>query len=76
MKYRLLLCPHVKRLISLLFFLQFLIGHGIAIGSASHAVGTAKAMELGEIEGAMSSLSIAVSGILTVVAAMVYANLL
>ncbi len=44
--------------------------------SASHAVGTAKAMELGEIEGAMSSLSIAVSGILTVVAAMVYANLL
>jgi len=33
-------------------------------------------MELGEIEGAMSSLSIAVSGILTVVAAMVYANLL
>ena len=53
-----------------------LIAKGIAIGSASHAVGTAKAMELGEIEGAMSSLSIAVSGILTVVAAMVYANLL
>ena len=52
------------------------IAKGIAIGSASHAVGTAKAMELGEIEGAMSSLSIAVSGILTVVAAMVYANLL
>ena len=41
------------------------IAKGIAIGSASHAVGTAKAMELGEIEGAMSSLSIAVSGILT-----------
>ena len=53
-----------------------IIAKGIAIGSASHAVGTAKAMELGEIEGAMSSLSIAVSGILTVVAAMVYANLL
>ena len=52
------------------------IAKGIAIGSASHAVGTAKAMELGEIEGAMSSLSIAVSGILTVVAAMVYANFL
>ena len=35
--------------------------------SSSHAIGTAKAMELGEIEGAMSSLAIAVTGILTVV---------
>ena len=59
-----------------LFHIEEPIAKGIAIGSASHAVGTAKAMELGEIEGAMSSLSIAVSGILTVVAAMVYANLL
>ena len=59
-----------------LFHIEEPIAKGIAIGSASHAVGTAKAMELGEIEGVMSSLSIAVSGILTVVAAMVYANLL
>ena len=59
-----------------LFHIEEPIAKGIAIGSASHAVGTAKAMELGEIEGAMSSLSIAVSGILTVVAAMVYANFL
>ena len=39
---------------------------GIAIGTSSHAVGTSRAMELGEIEGAMSSLSIVVSGIITV----------
>ena len=43
------------------------IAKGVAIGSTSHAVGTAKAMELGEVEGAMSSLSIAVAGVLTVI---------
>ncbi len=42
------------------------IAKGIAMGTASHAVGTAKAMELGEVEGAMSSLSIGVAGIITV----------
>lgn len=49
------------------------IAKGIAIGSASHAIGTAKAMEMGEIEGAMSSLSIAVAGLLTVVGASIFA---
>ncbi len=43
------------------------IARGIAIGTCSHSVGTAKAMELGEVEGAMSGLSIAVSGLLTVI---------
>lgn len=52
------------------------IARGVAIGSASHAVGTAKAIELGEIEGAMSSLSIVVSGLLTVAGAAVFANFL
>ena len=52
------------------------IAKGIALGSASHAIGTAKAMELGEIEGAMSSLSIAVAGVLTVVGASVFAQFL
>ena len=51
------------------------IAKGIGIGSASHAIGTAKAMEMGEIEGAMSSLSIAVSGIITVVLAALYAGI-
>ncbi|NMF04326.1 LrgB family protein [Clostridium beijerinckii] len=45
------------------------VAMGIAMGSSSHAVGTAKAMEIGEIEGAMSSLTIAISGIVTVLIA-------
>ena len=45
------------------------VAMGIAMGSASHAVGTAKAMEIGETEGAMSSLTIAISGIITVIIA-------
>ena len=52
------------------------IAKGVAIGTSAHAVGTAKAIEMGEIEGAMSSLSIAVAGILTVVGASVFANFL
>ena len=57
-----------------LFHIEDPIAKGIAIGSASHAIGTAKAMEMGEIEGAMSSLSIAVAGLLTVVGASIFAN--
>ena len=49
------------------------IAKGIAIGTSSHALGTAKAMELGEVEGAMSSLSICVAGLITVVLASVFA---
>lgn len=52
------------------------VAKGIAIGSASHAIGTTKAMEMGEIEGAMSSLSIAVAGLLTVIAAPIFAGLI
>lgn len=50
------------------------VAKGIAIGTASHAVGTAKAMEMGQVEGAMSSLSIVVSGILTVIGANIFAR--
>ncbi|MCI8299611.1 MAG: LrgB family protein [Lachnospiraceae bacterium] len=50
------------------------IARGIAIGASSHAIGTVKAMELGEVEGAMSSLSIVVSGILTVIGAGMFAR--
>lgn len=42
---------------------------GVAIGTASHAVGTARAIELGETEGAMSGLSIGVAGLITVIIA-------
>lgn len=51
------------------------VARGLALGNASHAVGTAKAMELGAVEGAMSSLAIAVAGLITVVAASVFAPL-
>lgn len=56
------------------FRIQEPVAKGIAIGSAAHAVGTAKAMEMGDIEGAMSSLSIAVAGLMTVVAAPLFAG--
>lgn len=59
-----------------LFRIEEPVAKGLALGTSSHAIGTAKAMELGEIEGAMSSLSIVVSGILTVIAASVFARLL
>ncbi len=59
-----------------IFRIEEPIAKGIGIGSASHAIGTAKAMELGDIEGAMSSLSIAVSGLITVILASVYAQFL
>lgn len=45
------------------------IAQGLACGTASHAIGTSKAIELGEIQGAMSSLAIVVTGILTVIIA-------
>lgn len=51
------------------------IAKGLALGTSAHAIGTAKAMELGEIEGAMSSLAIAVAGLITVVAATLFAGL-
>lgn len=50
------------------------IAKGVALGTSAHAIGTAKAMEMGEIEGAMSSLSIAVAGLITVVGASVFAQ--
>lgn len=43
------------------------IAKGLALGTSAHAIGTSKALELGEVEGAMSSLSIAVAGLMTVI---------
>lgn len=48
------------------------IAKGIAIGCSSHALGTARAMEMGTVEGAMSSLSIVVCGVMTVVGASLF----
>lgn len=61
-------------LICRVFRIKEPISKGLALGCASHAIGTAKAMELGETEGAMSSLAIAVSGIFTVILAPVFAT--
>ena len=49
-----------------LFRIRNPIARGIAIGTASHVVGTARALEMGRIEGAMSGLSIAITGLITV----------
>lgn len=49
---------------------------GLGIGACSHAMGTAKALELGETEGAMSGLAIGLCGILTTVAALFFDLLL
>ncbi len=59
-----------------IFRIQEPIAKGLAIGTSSHAIGTAKAMELGETEGAMSSLAIAVAGLLTVLGASFFAELM
>ena len=48
------------------------VAKGLALGTSAHAIGTSKAMELGEVEGAMSSLSIVTAGILTVILANVF----
>lgn len=58
-----------------LFRITSPIAQGVAIGTASHAVGTSKALEMGEIQGAMSSLSLVVAGLLTVVFAAPVASL-
>jgi len=51
------------------------ISRGLALGTSAHAIGTARAMEMGEVEGAMSSLAIVVAGLCTVVGASVFALL-
>ena len=59
-----------------LFRIHNPIAKGIGLGSSAHAIGTAKAMELGEVEGAMSGLSIAVAGLMTVVMSAIFAAFL
>lgn len=52
-------------LMSRVFGVHDRVAKGVAIGTCSHAVGTTKALEMGQLEGAMSGVSIAVSGLLT-----------
>ena len=59
-----------------LFHITDPIAKGVGIGTAAHAVGTSKALQMGEVEGAMSGLSIAVAGVLTAVLCPVFVNLI
>lgn len=43
----------------------------MAIGASSHAVGTSKAIELGEVQGALSSIALVMSGIVTVILSLI-----
>ena len=65
----------ICELILKIFGIKNKIAKGIAIGTASHAIGTSKAMEMGEVEGAISSLSIVVAGIMTVLLVNIFVNL-
>lgn len=59
----------VVPLVTRFFNIKNKIAIGISIGTSAHALGTTKAFEMGETEGAMSSLSIGVAGIITVIMA-------
>ena len=50
-----------------LFRIRDAVAKGVALGTAGHAIGTSKANELGKTEGAVSSLAIAVTGLMSVV---------
>ena len=52
------------------------LAQGLATGTSSHAAGTSRAVEMGEIQGAASSLAIVVTGLLTVIAVPILAHLL
>ena len=52
------------------------IARGIGIGTAAHAVGTSKALQMGEIEGAMSGLAVAVAGVMTAILCPIFSSLI
>lgn len=51
------------------------IAKGVSLGTSSHAMGTSKAFEIGEVEGAISSIALVITGILTVISISYFANL-
>jgi len=64
----------IAEMVFKVFHIEESVAKGIALGTSAHAIGTAKAMEFGEVEGAMSSLAIAVAGLITVIGASIFAN--
>ena len=55
-----------------LFRIRSEIAQGLAIGAASHAVGTSKAVEMGDVQGALSSVSLVMSGVITVLISIIF----
>ena len=66
----------LAELVFKIFRIQDPVARGLALGTSAHAIGTSKAMEFGMVEGAMSSLAIAGAGLLTVVGASFFAELI
>lgn len=66
----------IAKSICKLFKITHPVAIGLALGNSAHAIGTAKALEFGEVEAAMSSLSIVIAGLLTVIIAPLMANLM
>lgn len=64
----------IAKSICSLFHIHHPVAIGLALGNSAHAIGTAKAIEFGEVEGAMSSLSIVIAGIFTVILAPIVAS--
>ena len=62
----------IAEVVCRVFHIEEPVAKGLALGTSAHAIGTARAMEMGEVEGAMSSLAIAVAGLRTVAAATVF----
>ncbi len=52
------------------------IAQGLALGASAHAIGTSKAIELGDLQGAMAGLAICTSGIITVALATTFAGII
>ena len=67
-----ILGPQILRL----FHVTDRVAQGVALGCGSHAFGTVRALEMGEVEGAMASLSLVITALLTVVVAPFLGNLL
>lgn len=67
-----ILAPTLTRI----FHVKSPIAAGVAIGTCSHAVGTTKALEISELEGAMSGIAIGVAGLITMIIALVYHSLI
>ena len=50
-----------------IFRIQDPIAQGVAFGTATHVIGTAKAVQMNKLTGAVSSLSLTLAGLITVV---------